>query len=69
MIEQLGGAPPFPLMTDLSREQTTDYERITTYLLDEDGEVVQIFPTHRDVFPPWEVVLEEMDRRELERKR
>lgn len=53
---------PFKIVADLNREQTPMLDRTTTYLVDKDGVVRQIFPATVHVRPDWKAVLNEMDR-------
>ena len=66
MLEALGGDPPFVPASDVDRRATPRFERVTTYLLDPEGRVVEIFPAHRRVWMPWDAVLNRLD--ELERE-
>ena len=61
LVERLGEIP-FELATDLGRARTERYERVTTYLLDREGRVLEIFPTHPEVWMPWDAVLERIER-------
>lgn len=61
LVDTLEGDVPFRLGTDLRREQTPRYDRVTTYLLDENGRVLQVFPAHRSMWLPWDAVLFEVD--------
>lgn len=61
LAERLGEIP-FELATDLGRARTQRYERVTTYLLDREGRVLEIFPTHPEVWMPWDAVLERIAR-------
>lgn len=53
---------PFAIVADLNREQTPMLDRTTTYLIDKEGTVRQIFPATAYVRPDWSVVFHEMDR-------
>lgn len=55
------GELPFDLGTDVRREQTAAYDRVTTYLLDPEGRVLEIFPAHRRLWLPWDAVLHRID--------
>jgi hypothetical protein len=46
---------------DFRREQTRRYDRLTTYLVDAKGRVLEIFPTHRRMWMPWDAVLHRID--------
>jgi peroxiredoxin len=61
MLEALGGDPPFVLASDVDRQSTPRFERVTTYILDPEGRVVEIFPAHRRVWMPWDAVLNRLD--------
>ena len=55
------GELPFDVTTDLDRRATARYERVTTYLLDRNGVVLEIFPSHPGVWMPWDAVLQRID--------
>lgn len=61
MLDALGGEVPFELATDLRRGATARYDRLTTYLLDASGRVLEIFPVHQRMWLPWDAVLERVD--------
>jgi hypothetical protein len=61
LVERLGEIP-FELATDLGRVRTQRYERVTTYLLDREGRVLEIFPSHPEAWMPWDAVLERIER-------
>jgi hypothetical protein len=61
LMDALEGEVPFELATDLRGEQTPRYDRVTTYLLDGDGRVLEIFPAHRRMWMPWDAVLHRID--------
>lgn len=64
LMDALEGEVPFDLATDLRREQTTRYDRVNTYLLDQGGRVLEIFPAHRRMWLPWDAVLQRIDERQ-----
>lgn len=57
LVEALDGDVPFHLAIDPGRRASARFERVTTYLLDAEGLVVEVFPVHRRVWMPWEAVL------------
>ncbi len=59
---ETGGA--LEIVADLNREQTTAYERVTTYLIDKDGVVRQVFPMLIHHRATWQAVLNELDQLE-----
>ena len=61
LLDALEGNVPFEIATDLRREETPRYNRLTTYLLDADGRVLEIFPAHRRMWMPWDAVLQRID--------
>lgn len=63
LVDRLGEIP-FDLVTDVGRKATPRYDRVTTYLLDREGRVLEIFPSHPQVWMPWDAVLQRI---ELER--
>jgi len=64
----LGDDLPFEIVADLNRERTAPYDRTTTYLLDADGVVRQVFPQMIHHRATWRAILREMDRQGLTRK-
>ncbi len=52
----------FRILADLNRGKTTQLDRTTTYLVDRDGVVRQVFPAIIHMRPSWKAVLNEMDR-------
>lgn len=62
MLDALKPEPRFPVVADLNREKTLQYDRTTAYLIDKEGVVRQIFPMIIHARPSWEVVLDEMER-------
>lgn len=52
---------PFDVVADLGREKTQRWDRITTYLIDRDGIVRQVFPTMIRQRPSWTAILREID--------
>jgi len=61
MYEALGADVPFTLASDVGRRSTGRFDRVTTYLIDASGRVVEIFPAHRQVWMPWDAVLHRID--------
>jgi len=43
-LTQFKSQPPFEIVADLNREKTPSFDRITTYLIDKNGVVRQVFP-------------------------
>ena len=54
--------PPFEIVADLNRERTIAYDRTTTYLIDRDGVVRQVFPMLIHHRAAWQAILHEADR-------
>lgn len=52
---------PFDIVADLGGERTQRWDRITTYLIDRDGIVRQVFPTMIRQRPSWKAILREVD--------
>jgi peroxiredoxin len=52
--------PGFTIVADLNRAETTDYDRVTTYLIDKEGVVRQIFPNLIHHRASWDAALEEI---------
>lgn len=61
------GNPPFDIVADLNREKTKRYDRTTTYLIDRDGVVREIFPASVRTRPDWRAVLNRIDEMEAPR--
>jgi alkyl hydroperoxide reductase subunit AhpC len=53
--------PPFAIAADLSREKTQRFRRTTTYLIDKEGVVREIFPAIIHQRPNWSAVLNRID--------
>ena len=56
------GTPGFEIVADLNRAETTDYDRVTTYLIDKEGIVRQVFPNLIHHRASWDAALEEIRR-------
>ena len=52
--------PRFEIVADLDRAVTTGYERTTTYLIDREGVVRQIFPNLIRHRASWDAILREV---------
>ena len=52
----------FDIVADLNRAETTDYDRVTTYLIDKEGVVRQVFPNLIHHRASWNATLEEVRR-------
>ena len=61
-LKNFGSGPPFDIVADLNRKQTTAYDRTTAYLIDKQGIVRQIFPMLIHSRPSWRAILSEVDR-------
>ena len=61
-VPSLGGAPPFPLLSDVGRKQTKRYEQTTAYLIDGDGTVRQVFPMQTYARGSLHAILREAER-------
>jgi peroxiredoxin len=55
-------APRFELVADIGRTQTEEYHRTSTYLIDRNGVVRQVFPQLIHHRANWMAVLHEIDR-------
>jgi len=53
--------PSFTLAADLNREKTQRFRRTTTYLIDKQGVVREIFPAIIHQRPGWSAVLNRID--------
>ncbi len=58
--------PPFEIVADVDRGVTTGYDRATTYLIDKEGVVRQVFPQMVTKRVQWDAVLREAERLGLE---
>ena len=61
LLDALDGDVPFELVADHGRQSTERWERVTTYLLGPERRVLEIFPAHRDMWFPWDAVLNRID--------
>ncbi len=61
ILKHFEGKPPFDIVADIDRKQTARYDRTTTYLIDKNGVVRQIFPALIHTRPSWFAVLNEID--------
>ena len=52
---------PFDIVADLGGERTRRWDPITTYLIDRDGIVRQVFPTMIRQRPSWTAIVREVD--------
>jgi len=59
-------APPFEIVADIDRQVTTGYDRATTYLIDKQGVVRQVFPQMITKRVKWDAVLREAERLGME---
>ena len=59
-LKHFDGAPRFELAADLERQGTGRYQRTSTYLISEDGEILQVFPATIHHRPSWSSVLGEV---------
>lgn len=55
------GGPKFELVADIGREGTPAYDRTTTYLIDKEGKVRQVFPQLITKRASWRAILNEAD--------
>lgn len=58
--------PRFEIGADIDRAETAAYDRTTTYLIEKDGTVRQVFPQLIHYRANWEAILNEMDRLGIE---
>jgi peroxiredoxin len=62
-LKHFGDAGPrFAIACDVNREKTKAWDRVTTYLIDKQGVVRQVFPAMIRMRPSWHAVLNEIDR-------
>ena len=61
ILPKLGQDLPFEVVADLNREATEAYDRTTTYLIDMDGTVREIFPALIHMRPTWFSVLHRLE--------
>lgn len=61
MLSAFSEKTPFDIVADLGREQTQRYDRTTSYLIDKDGVVREIFPALIHMRPTWKAVLNRID--------
>lgn len=61
-LAKLGGEVPFPLLSDVGRQQASGCEPTTVYLMDEEGVVQQVFPMLTYSRGSWSAILREADR-------
>ena len=61
-LDKFAEAPGFPVLADLGGERTTKaYDRATTYFIDEQGIVRQIFPMMIRKRAGWPAILAEIE--------
>jgi len=61
MLNAFGAEGPyFDVLADLKRAETLRYDRITSYLIDKRGEVVEIFPMIIHGRAGWDPILKEV---------
>ena len=61
-LKRFGKAgPPFDVLIDVQREKTGQLDRTTTYLIDKQGIVREIFPALISKRPNWSAVLHKLD--------
>ena len=65
-LSRFGDDRPFEIVADIGRRLTKKYDRVTTYLIDKQGIVRQVFPAMIHMRPSWHAVLNEMDALGLE---
>lgn len=53
----------FEVLADLGHEQTGPYDRTSTYWIDRDGVVAEVFPAMTHIRPSWDAVLRRIDER------
>jgi peroxiredoxin len=56
-----GKTPLFDIVADLDREKTRRFDRTTSYLIDKNGKVREIFPAMVHMRPDWRAVLNRID--------
>ncbi len=61
ILEKFPEDLPFQLVADVDQEQTKSYDRTTTYLIDKEGVVREIFPAMIHMRPTWHSVLNRLD--------
>ena len=61
MLKRFGPDRAFEVVADLNREVTLDWDRTTTYLIDTEGVVREIFPAMIHMRPSFRSVLNRLD--------
>ena len=61
ILPKFKGELPFEIVADVNREGTPLYDRTTTYLIDKEGIVREIFPALIHMRPTWHAVLHRLD--------
>ena len=54
---------PFLILADFERQATARYDRTTTYWINPNGVVEEVFPAMTHIRPNWRAVLNRMDER------
>ena len=62
MSKTIGPERAFPLLADLERKETPEYDRTTVYSVDAEGIVRQVFPMIIHGRVSWRTILDEVDR-------
>ena len=62
MPATLKPSPRFPVLADLERAKTPEYDRTSAYLIDAQGIVRQIFPMIIHARPSWGIILREVEK-------
>lgn len=62
MVTKIKPSPRFDIVADLNRKKTKRYDRTTTYFIDKQGIVRQIFPMLIHTRASWSAILNEIDR-------
>ena len=61
-LRKFEGSPPFDIVADLNRKDTSRYDRTTAYLIDKKGIVREIFPMLIHERASWQAILHEIDK-------
>lgn len=59
-LDHFDGKPKFQIVADIGRKATPRYDHTTTYVIDKDGKVRQIFPGIVHARANWLAVLDEV---------
>lgn len=64
-LDNFQGDPPFDIVADLKGRTLPKYDRTTSYLIDKQGVIREIFPSPIHMRPHWQTVLNRIDELKL----